>query len=336
MPVPAQLPETKASGKEQSGEPALAIYYEHPRWFQPLFDELARRNVPFHKLHADTHFFEPGEPVRIPVLFNRMSPSAYRRGSGSDILYTLNYLEHLESNGVRVINGTRAYRYEISKAAQLTLLAQLNLPFPRARVIHRHEDAPVAALGLRFPVVIKPNIGGSGAGIIRFDSPEALEDAARSGSFELGLDGIGLVQEFIPARGGHITRVEVLDGKFLYAIKVYLSGQTFDLCPADLCRTTPAVAVENACPVEAPKTGLTVEGYTPPLAVIEAVERITREAGIEVGGVEYTIDDRDGQLYYYDINALSNFVAEAQQVVGFDPFPRLADFLEQEIDRAER
>ena len=36
----------------------------------------------------------------------------------------------------------------------------------------------------------------------------------------------------------------------------------------------------------------------------------SRGGGIEVGGVEYFVDDRDGRRYYYDINALSNFVAE--------------------------
>ena len=40
------------------------------------------------------------------------------------------------------------------------------------------------------------------------------------------------------------------------------------------------------------------------------------------------IDDRDGRLVYYDINALSNFVADAVNVVGFDPFARLVDYLE--------
>jgi hypothetical protein len=73
-----------------------------------------------------------------------------------------------------------------------------------------------------------------------------------------------------------------------------------------------------------------VEGYTPPREVIEAVERIMEVAGIEVGGVEYIVDDRDGRLLYYDINALSNFVADAPRVVGFDPFARLADFLIEE------
>jgi hypothetical protein len=88
--------------------------------------------------------------------------------------------------------------------------------------------------------------------------------------------------------------------------------------------------VRNACLVEAPKTGLKVEAYEPPPSVIDAVERIVQAANIDVGGVEYIVDDRDGSLFYYDINALSNFVADAQRVIGFDPHARLVDFLEEE------
>jgi hypothetical protein len=43
------------------------------------------------------------------------------------------------------------------------------------------------------------------------------------------------------------------------------------------------------------------------------------------------VDDRDGQSYFYDINALSNFVADAPRVIGFDPFARLVDYL---VERA--
>jgi hypothetical protein len=49
-----------------------------------------------------------------------------------------------------------------------------------------------------------------------------------------------------------------------------------------------------------------------------------------LGGVEFMVDDRDGRRVYYDINALSNFVADGPKVVGFDPFARLADWLEAE------
>ncbi|MCH7676330.1 hypothetical protein IH879_15465 [candidate division KSB1 bacterium] len=70
-----------------------------------------------------------------------------------------------------------------------------------------------------------------------------------------------------------------------------------------------------------------VEGYTPTAQVIEDVKRITTAAHIEVGGVEYLVNARDGQIYYYDINVMSNFVADAPQVIGFDPFPLLVDYL---------
>jgi hypothetical protein len=52
-------------------------------------------------------------------------------------------------------------------------------------------------------------------------------------------------------------------------------------------------------------------------------------AKIDVGGIEYLIDDRTGDVLFYDINALSNFVADAVNVVGFDPFERLVDYLEE-------
>jgi hypothetical protein len=122
--------------------------------------------------------------------------------------------------------------------------------------------------------------------------------------------------------------VETLGGKYLYAIEVFTAGESFNLCPADICQRADGVElVRSACPIDAPKTGLKVAGYTPPQHVIAACEEIVQTAGIDVGGIEYMIDDRDGRIVYYDINALSNFVADAVNVIGFDPFARLVDYL---------
>lgn len=66
----------------------------------------------------------------------------------------------------------------------------------------------------------------------------------------------------------------------------------------------------SACLVDAPPRGLRVEGTTPPNDVIAACEKIAQSAGIDVGGIESMIDERDGSRVYYDINALSNFVAD--------------------------
>jgi len=313
----------------------IAIYYEHPDWFRPLFAELARRRIPYVPIDASCHQYDAKTKADdYALVFNRMSASAYLRGHGNAIFYTRNYLAHLERTGTRVVNGSDAFAVETSKALQLNLLESLGLPYPRTRVINCPAEAPRAARSLQFPIVVKPNIGGRGAGIVRYDSAEALEHAAGDGRIDLGIDSTALVQEFIPARGGHISRVETLDGKFLYAIKVFTSGESFNLCPAEICQIEDGVsALGEMCLVDAPKSGLKVEAYTPPAEVIEAVERIAQAARMDIGGVEYLVDDRDGTLMYYDINALSNFVADAVNVLGFDPHERLVDYLEEEAKR---
>jgi hypothetical protein len=336
MSATIESPVVTAVGSTEAAA-SLAFFYEHPQWFNPIFAELDRRGVAYAKVFAPEHFYAAGEAApEFRVLFNRMSPSADRREHGSAIFHTLAWLGQLELQGVRVLNGTTAFRYEVSKALQLSLLSSLGIPYPKSRVIHDPRHAVAAAEGLRYPIVVKPNVGGSGAGIVRFDTPEALRAAIDAGTLQLGFDHIGLVQEFIPARGGHITRVETLGGKYLYGINVHLTGETFDLCPADICQTARGESLANACVIEGAKAGLKVEGYTPPQEVIDAVERIVAAAKIDVGGIEYVIDDRDGQIYYYDVNALSNFVADAQRVIGFNPFVNLADYLGEEVARANR
>jgi hypothetical protein len=183
------------------------------------------------------------------------------------------------------------------------------------------------AENLSFPLIIKPNIGGSGAGIVRFDTMTELREAVARYEIDLGIDGISLLQEYLPPRGNSIVRVEILGHKFLYAIRLHLQSEnSFNLCPADYC-DLPENQIDDDLPDGASGRGLLVEGYIPPPSIIQTVERITQAAGIEVGGVEYLVNDLNGEVTYYDVNALSNFVADAPNVIGFDPFPRLVDYL---------
>ncbi len=308
----------------------IAIYHEHPDWFKPLFAELDRRGIPFVRLDAAAHTWDPAETESpYSLVVNRASPSAYLRGNAQSTFHTLHWLKHLERLGVPVINGSAVYTNELSKALQLDVLEELGLPYPRARVINHGSQAPIAANGLRFPVLVKANIGGSGAGIQRFDTAKALQQAADDGDIDLGVDSTALVQELAPLRDDRITRVEVLDGKFLYAINVYPSGDSFNLCPADACQTTDGTELERTfCAADAGKNGMRVEAAQPPQSIIDAVEQIAERVQLDIGGIEYLIDDRDGKPYFYDINALSNFVADAPNVIGFDPFDRFVDYLE--------
>ena len=68
-----------------------------------------------------------------------------------------------------------------------------------------------------------------------------------------------------------------------------------------------------------PAGGLTVTRFDAPAEAIDTVIRLARAASIDVGGVEYLVSKADGRIYYYDVNATSNFVANAEAVVGLRP-----------------
>ncbi len=310
--------------------PVLGILYEHPDWFRPLFAELDRRGIAWEALDASDASLDPSAaPPAWDLVLNRMSPSAFLRGGADAVFATADLLDAWEEAGLPVVNGSQAWATELSKVRQLRLLSRLGLPFPEARFVHR-AGIRAAAREIGFPLVVKPNVGGSGAGIARFDSEAELDAALQAaGTIDLGPTGVGLVQRYVRPEGGRIQRVEVLDGEVLYGIHVHAPDGEFNLCPADACRTTDGQELaRGACAVDAADQGLAVDAFTPEPEVAREVVAILRAANIEIGGVEYTIDAESGQRLYYDVNALSNFVADGPAVLGFDPFERFGGWLE--------
>lgn len=308
----------------------IGILYEHPEWFAPLFAELDRRSLSYQRIPAHMLRYDPAaRAVEYDLLFNRMSPSAYLRDHGRAIFAAQQFLLHHEALGTATVNGSNAYALELSKARQLDLLARLGLPAPRTRVVNDPAQISGAADELEFPLIVKPNVGGSGALMQRFSSASELDTAVTGGAVAdlFAIDGTALVQEYHAPRGGAIVRVEVLDGEVLYAIRIHNDpNQGFNLCPADICQmpTTPN------------KMTRTIEAVTPPDWIAQAVLRICAAGGLDLGGVEYLESDRDGRVYFYDINALSNFVTDAPRLVGFDPFVRLVDYLERRLPAGAR
>ncbi len=107
----------------------IAVFHEHPHWFAPLFAELDRRGLPYDRIDAASHSFDPSErSAPYSLVVNRASPSAYLRGHAQSLFYTLHWLRHLELLGVPVVNGPDVYGLELSKALQLDLLEELGLP----------------------------------------------------------------------------------------------------------------------------------------------------------------------------------------------------------------
>lgn len=311
----------------------IAIVDEHPEWSARLIAELQSRRLPFEKIDHSNHAYDPRDrQPRYSVVVNRSSPSSHRREHGSVLFYAEPLLAHFEALGIPVINPVAAYRFEKSKALQAQLFERLRIRSPRTVVLNHVDQIAKALDGFRFPVVVKPNVGGSGAGIERFDSRAELE--ARLPQIDLGPDHVALLQEFIEAEDGAIVRIEVLDGRFLYAIRIVRGAAGFNLCPADICQVPPAGSLA-ACPVDAPAT-LSVGRHEPPAEAIEQAVALARAASIDVGGIEYLVGRDDGLIYFYDVNATSNFVANAPAVLGFDPFRPFVDYIERVAREGKR
>jgi hypothetical protein len=292
----------------------IAILYEHPVWFQPLFAELERRGAPYERLFVPDEGYDPAvRSCPYALVVNRVSAFPSGGSHPEIILYVKQYLSYLEGIGAQVVNGYHSYLVGTSKAMQVDVLERLGLCYPRARVIHHPDQAIRAAEGLTFPLVVKPNVGGSGAGILKFESVDELQLAVETQALDLGIDHTALMQEYLSPQGKYIVRVEMLDGEFLYAIRLPISEDSFNYCPADGCN------VDNP--------DLAVQTHKPPEEVIRDVKRILEASQADLGSVEYLVNEADGRVYYYDINPLSNFVADAPNVVGFDPFERFADFI---------
>ena len=310
--------------------PPIAVFYEHPEWFKPLFAELDRRAIDYECDHLSGHCFDPAlDSMDVALVVNRVSAYPSATSAPRVVLYVKQYLAYLERIGVPVINGWQSYEVGTSKALQMAIFRKLGLNTPASRVIHHAGQAVDAARRLRFPVLIKPNVGGSGAGIVLFNTPEELEHAASAGTMDLGIDNVALVQEYLKPEDACIYRVEIMDDAFLYAIRLPIVGESFNYCPADGCN----IERFDYCPLaggakdagEADAPGITA--FEPDSDVIEKVRQAVAASGADIGGVEYLISAEDGKRYFYDINPLSNFVANATDVVGFDPVPRFVDFI---------
>jgi glutathione synthase/RimK-type ligase-like ATP-grasp enzyme len=297
----------------------LALLYEHPAWFTPLFAALDRRGVDYVALRPDGHYDPADRAPPAKVVFNRIAMSSFLRSDEHPIFHGIALLDHWRRAGARIVNGPEVLAIDSSKARQLSLIAGLGLAIPATRVVHRAADVEAAAATLAFPLVVKANIGGSGAGIVRYDSMDELRAAVADKTLPTSVDGVLLVQDYVPARNGTVTRIETLDRAYLYALDI-AGGGTFDLCPADACQVPgapiPMVSAEPAPELRA------------------AAEAIAAAAGLDVGGVEVMIDDRDGVPRFYDINALSNFVAKPLDVLGWEPHDRLVDYLLTVIEDA--
>ena len=312
--------------------PDLVVLHEHPEWQKPLFAALGRRGVSFEPFDLTRAAFSNVEALRAPVYFNQASPSAYLRGNTRAVPLALAYMRSLERLGARVLNGADVFALELSKSAQATLLRTLGIDCPRSITFNDPRALYAYAADIRWPALLKPDQGGSGARIQVVDS---LADVEAIFSRDPGIwlpDNLFVLQEYLPHDPElGITRLEFLGGELLYSMRVVTHGR-FNLCPSPVCNPDEG---EGVCEVSQETAAPPVEFYPFPDVPKDAVataQRISRAAKLDVGGIEY-LETTDGRRVFYDINANSNLRPSVAEAFGFDPFERVVDFLIGQLAR---
>jgi phosphoglycolate phosphatase-like HAD superfamily hydrolase len=278
------------------------VLHENPEWMPPFAAAFAAEGVDWDETLVTGGSLDLTAEPPPGLWWSRMSASAHTRGHTAAAEHARALLDLLEAYGRRVVNGRAVLDLELSKVRQLALLRAAGVAVPRtiAVVGDRPDDLLAAAAAIGPPVVVKPNRGGKGLGVTRFDSVDEL--AAALSALDQPVDGVLLVQEYVEPSRPRITRAEIVSGELVYAITADTERGGFQLCPADAC------AVDGT-----PASLFALRTQPLPAGLADAYESFARWHGLEVAGFEF-IETADGRAVTYDLNTNTNYNPDVEAV----------------------
>jgi glutathione synthase/RimK-type ligase-like ATP-grasp enzyme len=240
----------------------------------------------------------------------------------------------LERLGARVLNGADVFALELSKSAQATLLRTLGIDTPWSITFNDVTALRAYDDQIRWPAILKPDQGGSGARIHVVESLAHVESIFTGDPSVWLPDNLFLLQEYLPHDPEQgIVRLEFLGGELLYAMRVKTHGR-FNLCPSPVCNPEEG---NGSCEVPAVQQAAPPVEFYPyldvPSEAVETAARIVRAARLDVGGIEY-LETPDGRRVFYDVNANSNLRPSVAAAFGLEPFEQVVTFLKTEIRRS--
>lgn len=304
------------------------VLYENPAWLPPLTDALDARGLPWraHDVQGGTLDLTAVPPPGVYI--NRMSPSAHTRGHQGGVTFVREYLSLLEAHGRMVINGHRAFSLEISKIQQDIALRRAGIRTP-ATVAVVAGDLKAAARRLGTPFVTKHNQGGKGLGVRLFRDLAAFDAYVDGPDFVDGPDGITLLQRYIEPAEPFITRVEIVDGRFLYAIRSSTEAG-FELCPADAC----SLDGDAACPADGAASTFSLrEDLTADDPLVRRYVNFLADNHIDLAGIEF-VEDHDGVRWTYDVNGTTNYNGTVEARHGLHGMGAVADLAARRLGLA--
>lgn len=301
------------------------ILYENSDWLTPVTDALEARGLPFEPLFVDGGSIDLSQPAPQGVFLNRMSPSSHTRGHQGGVQFMREYLTYLEAWDRPVINGSRAFELEISKVKQDIALRRHGIASPKTIGVVGRENLVRAAEQIEPPFITKHNQGGKGLGIQLFRSREALHDYLQSDALEDDPGGVFLLQQYIEPPEPFITRVEIVDGQFQYAIRSN-TADGFQLCPADACEVG-----DDFCPVDGGAKFSLRDDFGGDDPLVADLVGLMSDYDIDVAGIEF-VENADGDRYVYDINGTTNYNSDVEAAHGLFGMAAIAALAERKLN----
>ena len=307
--------------------PTINILYENPVWIPPLREALESEGFRVRLVHVNEGIVDPSAPPPEGIWMNRISPSSHTRGHVHTVELARQLLFWLESHGRRVINGLRAFELEMSKLRQDLVLRRHGIRTPRTVLAVGREHLRAAAASFDGPFITKHDQGGKGLGIRLFRDPAELEEHLDDRSFDAGPGARVILQQYIPAPEPFITRVEIVGGRFVFAMRSSTAGG-FELCPSDACNPMPPN--RESLWTGAGGTGAADLFSPSPIAagdpLVRKYIRLCIEEGIEIAGIEF-VEDARGNRYTYDINGTTNYNQAFGARIGVDGMRAVARYV---------
>ncbi|MYA33119.1 MAG: alpha-L-glutamate ligase [Gemmatimonadales bacterium] len=313
--------------------PQIHVLYENPAWIPPLEEALAREGFRVRLVHVNEGLVDPSAPPPEGIWINRISPSSHTRGHVHTVELARQLLYWLEAHDRRVINGLGAFELEMSKLRQDLVLRRHGIRTPRTVLAVGREHLLAAAATFDGPFITKHDQGGKGLGIRLFRNARELERHLDADGFDAGPGARMILQQYIDAPEPFITRVEIVGGRFLFAMRSS-TADGFELCPSDACnpmpseRNAPSRTEEEAAPEVCP-AGPGLFSSSPVAEddpLVQRYIRLCNEEGIEIAGIEF-VRDAWGHRYTYDINGTTNYNQTLGTRIGVDGMGEVARYV---------
>ncbi len=305
----------------------IGIIYEHPQWHEPLFEALERKKIRYTKFDLKRGAFNGQSIAEADLYYNLVSPSAYLRGNQHAIPFAKALCLQLEMEGCKVLNGSKSIQIEMSKSSQIALLKKLGIDHPQTIVFNNVDALKNMNGALLFPMLLKPEQGGSGARMFLVNDLTELEGLLQRQP-ELWLpENLLLLQEKLDYDSQQgIVRLEFVGGELLYAMRVVTNGK-FNLCPSVVCNPEEGNGHCEAIPdiSSKPDAYPNVESRA-----VEAGKKIIHACGHATGSVEYLLT-KNGRMVFYDINSNSNLRESIASEFGKQPFDVVVQFLQNQM-----